>query len=119
MMTTRRPITGACAWLGPDMARSTRWQRDLAPVDIAALDAALGSVQSRGLAWHEIARETFPLPGMTGLIADIRDELENGSGMMKLRGLPVARYSEDEPASSISASGAMSGPRSSRTAAAS
>jgi hypothetical protein len=95
-MTTRRPISGACAWLGTEMARSTRWQRDLAQADIAALDAALRHVQRSGLAWHEITREAFPLPGMTGLIADIRDELETGSGMMKLRGLPVARYGEDE-----------------------
>jgi Taurine catabolism dioxygenase TauD, TfdA family len=30
------------------------------------------------------------------LLDDVADELENGSGMMKLRGLPVARYSEDQ-----------------------
>ncbi len=95
-MATRAPITGACAWLGGDMARSTRWQRDLTPAAIAEIDAALRSVQQRGLAWQEVTRDTFPLPGLAPLFADMADELENGSGMMKLRGLPVSRYSEDE-----------------------
>jgi hypothetical protein len=95
-MTTRTPITGACAWLGSDMARSTRWQRDLTPAAIAEIDAALREVQKRGLAWQEVTRENFPLPGLAPLFADMAEELENGSGMMKLRGLPVARYSEDE-----------------------
>jgi hypothetical protein len=95
-MTDRHKITGTCAWLGGEMASSTRWQRDLGPDAVAAIDAALHEVQCRGLAWHEVTRESFPLPGLAGLFADIQDELENGSGMMKLRGLPVGRYSDAE-----------------------
>jgi TfdA family taurine catabolism dioxygenase TauD len=95
-MTELAPITGACAWLGKDIARSTRWVRDLRPADIAEIDAALQAVERRGLAWHEIRRADFPLPNLASLFSDIADELENGCGMMKLRGLPVARYSEDQ-----------------------
>jgi len=95
-MTAHTPLTGPCAWLGKDMARSTRWIRDLRPADIAEIEAALAGVERRGLAWHAIERADFPLPGMAGLFADIAEELENGSGMLKLRGLPVARYSEDQ-----------------------
>jgi hypothetical protein len=46
------PIAGPCAWLGTDIARSTRWVRDLKPADIAEIDAALAVVERRGLAWH-------------------------------------------------------------------
>src|SRR5262249_12258399 len=60
------------------------------------IDAALADVERRGTAWHAITRADFPLPGMTALLDDMREELENGSGMLKLRGLPVARYSEDQ-----------------------
>jgi hypothetical protein len=95
-MTTPAPITGACVWHGRDMAKSRRWIRALAPDALAEIDAALRAVRRRGLAWHAIARADFPLPRMQALIADIRDELENGSGMVLLRGLPVARYSEAE-----------------------
>ena len=48
-------------------------------------------MQRRGLAWQEVTRENFPLPTLAPLFADMADELENGSGMMKLRGLPVSR----------------------------
>lgn len=95
-MTTLAPITGPCAWLGTDIARSRRWLRDLGPGDIAEIDAALAGVERRGLAWHEITRKDFPLPNLAGLFSDIGEELENGCGMMKLRGVPVARYSEDQ-----------------------
>ena len=36
-----------------------------------------------------------------GAIIDIRDELENGCGMVKLRGVPVGRYTEEHLRSSI------------------
>jgi len=95
-MTELAPIAGACAWLGQDIARSARWIRDLTPADIAEIDAALESVERRGLAWHQVQRADFPPPGLAGLLSDIAEELENGCGMMKLRGLPAARYSEDQ-----------------------
>jgi hypothetical protein len=91
-----RPITGPCAWLGSAMARSQRWVRDLPSAALAEIDAALVAVQRRGLDRREIAAEDFPLPSLRALVAEIADEIENGSGMMKLRGVPVARYSEGE-----------------------
>jgi hypothetical protein len=95
-MTTRTPITGACVWHGRDIATSPRWQRDLTPAALAEIDAALRAVQRRGLAWHAITRNDFPLEQAADLLADAAEELENGCGMVKLRGLPVARYSDDE-----------------------
>ena len=91
---TRTPLTGANVWLGRDMAKSTRWVRDLDSKALAAIDAALRQVEARGLEWHRIRRDDFPLPGLDGFFDELREELENGSGMMKLRGLPVARYDE-------------------------
>ncbi len=92
----RNPITGPCAWHGKDMARSRRWVRELPPAALAEIDAALAAVKRRGLAWHEITAADFPLPSLAPLVADIADELENGSGMLKLRGIPVGRYAEGE-----------------------
>lgn len=76
------------------MARSTRWVRTLTRDVIAAIDAALARAEARGLPWHAITPADFPLPGLERFFDDIREELENGSGMMKLRGLPVVRYGE-------------------------
>jgi hypothetical protein len=95
-VTALRPITGACVWHGRDMAYSRRWVHDFTPPMLQEIDTALRGAQRRGLAWHDVTREAFPLPLSAGLLAEAAEELENGSGMMKLRGLPVARYTEDE-----------------------
>lgn len=95
-MSSIRPIVGDCVWRGQEMAGSRRWIREVPPEALAELDEALASVRRRGLAWHELTASDFPLPQTAALLADVADELEHGCGMAQLRGLPVARYSEDE-----------------------
>ncbi|MBM3547374.1 MAG: TauD/TfdA family dioxygenase [Alphaproteobacteria bacterium] len=78
------------------MAGSTRWIRHLTEAHIAEIDGALQDVKRRDIAWSAVNKINFPLPGLKPLFDDISDELENGSGMMQLRGLPVARYAEED-----------------------
>jgi hypothetical protein len=91
---TRTPLTGPCVWQGKDIANSTRWVRQLTTGQIAELETALQAVTAKP--WQEIRREDFPLPTLDALLEDIRDELENGCGIMKLKGFPVADHSEDD-----------------------
>lgn len=93
-MTIRAPLAGPSVWLGQDIKDSRRWIRDLPAEALDELDAAVKSV--RGMPWQEITREDFALPMLSDLLDDVSDELENGCGMVKLRGIPVDRYSEDE-----------------------
>jgi hypothetical protein len=95
-MTKIHPIIGANVWHGKDMAGSERWQRRLTPAQLAEIDAGLAGAKARGLAWEDVAPADFPLPGLAPLFDDIRDELENGSGLLMLRGIDVARYDLDE-----------------------
>jgi hypothetical protein len=95
-VTAPTPIAGACAWRGEEMARSTRWLRVLAAGAVAELDAALRGAQARGLAWPETTRDRFPLPGWSATLAEVARELEDGGGLVTLRGLPVERYTPDE-----------------------
>jgi hypothetical protein len=95
-MTNRLPLTGPAVWRGEEIKNSTRWIRDLPASAVAELDAALAAVRRKGLPWSQIKREDFPLTGLDGLLADIAGELENGCGIMKLRGFPVDRYDEDD-----------------------
>jgi hypothetical protein len=95
-MSTRTKLTGPSVWLGPEMARSSRWLREFSAAHVREIDAALAHVRRRDLAWAEITREDFPLPEVAALLAEVADELENGTGMVKLRGLPVGRYGDAE-----------------------
>jgi hypothetical protein len=95
-MSTRTPLTGPCVWTGEEIKNSKRWIRDFPASGTMALDAALAAVNKAGLEWSQITRKDFPLSSLDGLLADIADELENGVGIMKLRGFPVDRYDEDD-----------------------
>lgn len=90
----RRPLAGPSVWRGEEMVASQRWIRNWDAAALAALDTALAAVRDRN--WDTITRENFPLFGVDGLLDDIRSELEDGCGMVKLRGLPVGRYGEDD-----------------------
>jgi len=72
------PVEGPCAWQGQDIVNSERWIRDLQPEHIGEIDAALTKVENRAIDWREITATDFPLPGLTDLIGQIRNELENG-----------------------------------------
>ncbi|MBM3601478.1 MAG: TauD/TfdA family dioxygenase [Alphaproteobacteria bacterium] len=76
------------------MASSPRWIRTLSSDSLAEIDAA--ARRSRGVPWRELSADHFPLSSLRGELAEIADELEDGCGMVKLRGLPVARYDEEE-----------------------
>jgi hypothetical protein len=90
----RTPLTGPVVWQGKDIKDSSRWIRDLPQSACEELDAALKAV--KGMAWSEIERADFPIDGLDDLLDDITDELENGCGIMKLRGFPVDKYDEDD-----------------------
>ncbi len=89
-------IAGACAWRGEEMAQSRRWIFELSDGELAEIDAALHACRAKGIPWHETAREAFPLPALAATLAAVARELEDGSGMAKLRRLPVERYTADE-----------------------
>jgi len=95
-MTARHPLTGPSVWNGRDMARSTRWIRAFPATAADALDRALQVAKARGLVWSQLTRDNFAIEGLQGLLDDIRGELEDGSGIVKLTGFPVARWSEDD-----------------------
>jgi hypothetical protein len=92
---TAPPITGPCVWVGRDLAEATDWIRPFTPAELAEIDAAVRGVGERGLSWRAITRADFPLPTVSAALARVADQLEHGRGIVLLRGLPVARYTDD------------------------
>jgi Taurine catabolism dioxygenase TauD, TfdA family len=89
-MTTIAPIRGDCVWRGAEIAASDRWIRPIPPALSAALIEAAKTAKDRGLDWSTPTREHFQVPGLDAFCADVREELENGCGMVKLTGLDFA-----------------------------
>lgn len=93
MMTILTPIGGTAAWRAKDMRASRRWIYDLTPANIAELDEALQHVRRCEAAIPTFGRDEFPLSDFAQHLQDMRHEIEDGSGVVLLRGLPVERYS--------------------------
>src|ERR1700759_5727828 len=85
-------LKGACEWKGSEMARSDRWVKEVSAQVADEIDRAVAKTET--VDWRRINRENFLLPEAAAFFADVREELENGSGMVKIRGLEVGRYNE-------------------------
>lgn len=88
----RQPIRADCAWTGSDIADGTAWTRQLSSEDISAIEGALAAFEKTGSGWQDASPDTFPLSPLAPLFDDIRRELEDGLGLVRVRGLPVERY---------------------------
>ena len=87
-----QPLGGACAWHGRDLSAEQSWLRAWPDRCIDAFDKALVSAERAGIEWHQATRLRFPLDAVADDIRALADALENGPGVVKLTGLPVARY---------------------------
>jgi len=87
-------LQGASVWKGAEMARSDRWVKVFPAAVLAQIDAAMESTAA--VDWRRVDRETFPMPAADAFLDEVREELENGCGMVQLRGLDISRYDEGE-----------------------
>lgn len=95
MQPARPEVTGRAAWTGTELQATGDWIRTLDSTHCAEIANALGHVQRRGLPLFGFGRADFPLLRTAPLLAEISNELENGRGAVRLRGLDVSRYDDD------------------------
>jgi hypothetical protein len=95
-MVPAAPIKGAFTWHGRDLERSDDWIETISAEEVAEVEAAMRNVKSQGLELHEVRRADFPLPKLSKRLARIARELEDGRGIVLLRGLPVEKFSDPE-----------------------
>jgi hypothetical protein len=89
-MTEIRPFTGPHVWTGAEIGATKRWIRDVTPAQLADLDRAIAT--TRGTPWDQVTKKSFPLPSFVPLAEEVRAELEDGTGIFRLQGLPVGKY---------------------------
>lgn len=111
------PFTGPSAWVGRDMAARTDWLVHLTAPHIAELENAAAHYLSLGRDVGEITAHDFPLPTVSTHLDALSDTLLTGIGFEVLRGLPVARYSQETAATIFCGIGAHLGRARSQNAA--
>ncbi|MDJ0828075.1 MAG: TauD/TfdA family dioxygenase [Rhodobacter sp.] len=110
-------LTGPAAWTAADMADPADWRTELTAAEIDELEAAARHYLSLGRDIGEITAAAFPLPGFGARLVALRDRLLHGRGVAVLRGLPVARYSQETAAAIFCGIGAHLGAARSQNAA--
>jgi hypothetical protein len=91
-----KPITNAKAWRGEALARETSWIVTLTPPEIADVEAALAIARASGKPLEQIGRAEFPLTVVRPRLDQTLAEMVDGRGFLVLRGLPVARWSDED-----------------------
>jgi Taurine catabolism dioxygenase TauD, TfdA family len=93
---TREKLNTRADWHGKDLDASGDWIRTLDDTQRREIDDALARIKRAGVPLLGFTRDDFPLASTADLLGQISDELENGRGMVRLRGLAVERYSDDD-----------------------
>lgn len=88
--------TGKSNWLAADMQDQSKWIIPLTGQQIDALDLALRAALAAGATMATLNRNNFVLRYFDGLISDVQERLENGHGVVVLRGFPALNYTKDE-----------------------
>src|SRR5581483_2105510 len=98
------------AWIGEEMAtHPDRWIVHLTAADIAELEQAAHSFLAATKDIGAISKERFPLPRFGAHLAKLKETLIHGIGFEVIRGLPVARYSQETAATIFCGLGAHLG----------
>jgi len=90
------PIEHPGAWTGSDSQGLANITFELGERHLQALDRGLAAARASGRPTEELRRADFPLVGIEDDLDDLRDQVQNGRGLVLLRGLPVSRYSRED-----------------------
>lgn len=86
------PVGGPAAWRRADV-EGEAWTDELGAADVAEIERALADAPGE---LRELSVERFPLPGLAPRIRGWRDAISRGRGFVRIRGVPVGRWSESD-----------------------
>ena len=91
--SSRSVISGPFAWTGAQAANDPSWVCELTEKQITLAEAGIEAFARQDLPWQSATKGNLPLEGLESLFDRIRDELEEGTGLFRLRGFPVGNHS--------------------------
>jgi len=92
----RTPITHAGAWTGAELARRDDWLLPLGDEQQRELRGVLAQAKQRSLGLADIGPDTFAMPAMKPLIERMEAQIEDGLGLVVLRGLDLTGLTVEE-----------------------
>jgi hypothetical protein len=92
------PIEGRSAWKQADLERDRKWLIEVSSRQAGEIADASTRVLRKGLRAGQFGQDDFPLPTFGKQMANVLEELQNGTGVTLLRGLPVDPKDEEQAA---------------------
>lgn len=89
-------VVTRAAWLGQDIQAGEEWVYRLSAEEVGEIDSALRYLQGTGRQIPDIGKEHFPLKRFARTLRLLQTEIENGLGIMVVRGLPRDCYTAEE-----------------------
>ncbi len=96
MRSARKAIQGPFAWTGDQVGSNTSWLCEVTDAQVAVIERGIEAFARQDVAWQSAGQGNLPLVELGDLFGRIREELEEGTGLFRLRGLPVERYSSEQ-----------------------
>jgi hypothetical protein len=94
--TAMRELEKHCEWTAEDMRDPAVWTETLTADELEEIERALHVARAASDNLLDIGKEEFPLPQLGARLARIKEELVNGRGVVRIRGVERARYDNDE-----------------------
>ncbi|MFT6392868.1 MAG: hypothetical protein ACJA14_002397 [Ilumatobacter sp.] len=94
-MITPTVLEAHCEWTSSSLDEA-EWTEHFTASELEELDAALRHALHADADLIDVTRDDFPLPTLAARLATIEDELINGRGFVRLRGIERASYSQHE-----------------------
>lgn len=91
-----RILEPQCEWTASDVADEDVWTEHFDDAEQRELDASLRHAMETSGDVLELGRDDFPLPTLDHRLARIEDELINGRGFVRLRGIDRRAYTQAE-----------------------
>jgi alpha-ketoglutarate-dependent taurine dioxygenase len=95
-MTNPRILEAHCEWTRADVADEELWTEHFTDAELDELDASIRHARAHSDDVLELTKDDFPLPTLAPRLARIENELINGRGFVRLRGIDRSAYSQDE-----------------------
>jgi hypothetical protein len=96
MTMTPRLLETHCEWRAEDVADPTAWTEMLTQAECDEIAAAVEHAGAKSSDLLDIGAADFPLPTLAARLKRIENELINGRGFVRIRGVKRDHYSNDE-----------------------
>ena len=91
-----KPLVAPAGWDPDELRDVDRWAYYLTPRDQDEIVKAAAAVRRAAIPLEQVGRANFLLPTLAPVLEDVRRELMDGRGVVRLRDFPLDRMSREE-----------------------